>query len=108
MPLHDFTSKVVLISGIGCIGEGWGNGTKLATLFARQGALIFGFNINLDTAERAASQIRAESPSRNVTVMHGDATSSKNVKDFVNACIAKHGRINILVNNVGRLVALRK
>lgn len=102
MPLHDLTSKVVLLSGIGCIGEGWGNGTTIATLFARQGAFVFGFDINLDAAERAAAQIRAESPSHTVSVMQGDATSSKSAKEVVDACISKHGRIDILVNNVGR------
>lgn len=34
--------------------------------------------------------------------MQGDATSSHSAKAVVNACIAKHGRIDILVNNVGR------
>lgn len=102
MPLHDLTGKVALITGIGCIGEGWGNGTTIATLFARQGAILFGCDISLPAAERAASQIRAESPSHDVTVMHGDATSSSSAKEVVEACIAKHGRIDLLVNNVGR------
>ena len=34
--------------------------------------------------------------------MHGDATSSASVRSVVDACMAKHGRIDILVNNVGR------
>lgn len=34
--------------------------------------------------------------------MQGDATSSHSAKAVVDACIAKHGRIDILVNNVGR------
>jgi len=102
MPIHDLTGKVVLITGIGCIGEGWGNGTTIATLFARQGAVLFGCDISLGAAEQAASQIRDESPSHLVTVMHGDATSSKSCKEVVEACMAKHGRIDILVNNVGR------
>lgn len=37
-----------------------------------------------------------------VTVMHGDATSSASVRSVVEACMDKHGRIDILVNNVGR------
>ena len=37
-----------------------------------------------------------------VTAMHGDATSSASVRSVVDACMAKHGRIDILVNNVGR------
>ncbi|MCJ1390868.1 hypothetical protein MMC18_003729 [Xylographa bjoerkii] len=102
MPIHDLSRKVCLITGIGCIGEGWGNGTTIATLFARQGAILFGSDISLPAAERAAAQIRAESPNHQVTVMHGDATSSTSCKEVVEACMAKHGRIDILVNNVGR------
>ncbi|KAI4133530.1 MAG: hypothetical protein LQ347_002152 [Umbilicaria vellea] len=102
MPLHDLTGKVALVTGIGCIGEGWGNGTTIATLFARQGASVFGCDISLDAAERAASQIRAESPSHEILVIYGDATSSASCKEVVDACMAKYGRIDILVNNVGR------
>ncbi|KAK3173316.1 hypothetical protein OEA41_006645 [Lepraria neglecta] len=81
---------------------GWGNGTTTIRLFARQGAIIFRCNISLPAAEKAASPIRAENPSHNISVMHGDATSSSSVRSVVDACIAKYGRIDILVNNVGR------
>ena len=81
---------------------GWGNGTTIATLFARQGATIFGCDISLPAAERAASSINAEIKADVVTAMHGDATSSASVRSVVEACMAKHGRIDILVNNVGR------
>lgn len=53
MPIHNLT-----ITGIGCFGEGWGNSTAIATLFARQGAVLFGNDINLAAAEKAATQIR--------------------------------------------------
>jgi len=96
MPLHDLTSKVLRVSRVGCIDEGWGNGTTMATLFARKGATC------LPAAERAASQTRAESPSHNVSVMHGDGTSSTSAEEVVDACTVKHGHMNILVNNVGR------
>ncbi|TKA52899.1 hypothetical protein B0A49_11756 [Cryomyces minteri] len=105
MPIHDLTGNICLITGIGCIGEGWGNGTTIATLFARQGAALFGCDINLDAAERAASQIRADNECASpptVTVLKTDVTSSAACKQLVDACMAKHGRIDILVNNVGR------
>ncbi|MCJ1249533.1 hypothetical protein MMC30_006759 [Trapelia coarctata] len=101
MPIHDLTGKVALITGIGCIGEGWGNGTTTATLFARQGALIFGCDISIAAAERAATQIRAKSASHQVDAVYGDATSSDSCQKVVNACMDKYGRIDILVNNVG-------
>ena len=100
--MHDLTGRVALITGIGCTGEGWGNGFTTATLFARQGAILFGCDISLQAAEKAAVQIRAESPSHQVSVMRGDATSSASCNEVVEACIAKYGRIDVLVNNVGR------
>ena len=102
MPIHDLTGKVALVTGVGCISEGWGNGTTIATLFARQGAVVFGCDISLGAAEHTASQIRLESPSHEISVMYGDATSSASCREVVDACMAKHGRIDILVNNVGR------
>lgn len=100
--MHDLTNKVVLITGIGCIGVGWGNGIAIATLFARQGAILFGCDLSLKAAEAARLMILQDNPQADVTVMEGDATSSSSMKAFVDACVARHGRIDILVNNVGR------
>ena len=55
--MFDLTNKVLLITGIGAVGEGWGNGTTMATLFARQGAIVFGCDINVDAADKAAATI---------------------------------------------------
>jgi NAD(P)-dependent dehydrogenase (short-subunit alcohol dehydrogenase family) len=100
--IHDMTNRVVLITGIGCVGAGWGNGVAIAALFARQGAILFGCDLSLKAAENSRSMILHESPQADVTVMEGDATSSLSMKAFVDACMARHGRIDILVNNVGK------
>jgi len=60
MPIHDLSNKVLLITGIGAVGEGWGNGTTMATLFARQGAIVYGCDINLEAANKAAEQMRKD------------------------------------------------
>ena len=49
--MDDLSGKVALITGIGCIGSGWGNGNTTATLFARQGAILFGCDISIEAAE---------------------------------------------------------
>ncbi|KAF2726300.1 NAD(P)-binding protein [Polychaeton citri CBS 116435] len=112
-PIHDLSGKVVLITGIGCVGEGWGNGYTTATLFARQGAILYGADLKLEAAERSRDLIRKDlevtgHPSRksgeNVCDVYPegmDVTKSENCKKIVEACVAKHGRIDILVNNVG-------
>lgn len=100
--MHDLTGQVALIAGIGCVGEGWGNGFAIATLFARQGATILGFDINLDAANRSRDSILKENPKINIVVMKGDVTSAASIKEVVTKCMKAHGRIDILVNNVGR------
>jgi NAD(P)-dependent dehydrogenase (short-subunit alcohol dehydrogenase family) len=55
--MHELTGQVALITGIGCVGEGWGNGMAIATLFARQGATLFGCDLHLAAAERSKATI---------------------------------------------------
>lgn len=100
--MHDLTGQVALIAGIGCVGEGWGNGIAIATLFARQGATLFGCDLSLEAAEKSKAKILAESPKADVRVVQGDVTSSASMENVVAGCMKAHGRIDILVNNVGR------
>lgn len=58
MAPFDLSGKVLLITGIGAVGDGWGNGTTMATVFARQGARVFGCDINVEAAEKAAGTVR--------------------------------------------------
>ena len=100
--MHDLSGQVALIAGIGCVGEGWGNGIAIATLFARQGATLYGCDISVTAAEKSKEKIVAESPNIKVTVKEGDVTSSSSMEQVVASCMREHGRIDILVNNVGR------
>ena len=43
--------KVALVTGCGTIGEGWGNGKAIAVLLARQGASVFGCDLDLAAAQ---------------------------------------------------------
>lgn len=97
----DLHGKVALIIGLGQTSdEGWGIGAAIATLFARQGASIFGGNRSLQSAERTKTRIQSEGGA--CDVVQTDVTDSASVKALVNQCFHKHGRIDILVNNVGR------
>ena len=94
-----FDNKIVFISGAGSVGEGWGNGRATATLFARQGAKVFGTDINLTAAETTAATIAAEGGV--CVVQRCNMTDSADVAEAVQACIDRFGRIDVLVNNVG-------
>lgn len=100
MTLHDLSGKVALITGIGAITKGWGNGVCITTLLARQGATIFGCDINLAAADDTKAIVEGEG--HQITTMYADVTKASSVQVLVDACVAKHGRIDILVNNVGK------
>ena len=94
-----FDNKIVFVTGAGSVGEGWGNGRATATLFARQGAKVFGTDINLAAAEATAATIIAEGGT--CAMQRCDGTDSADVAEAVQACIDRFGRIDVLVNNVG-------
>ncbi len=96
--------KIVLITGLGQSegdgGDSWGIGAATAVLFARQGSKIFGGNRTLSSTTTTKRTIEDEGGI--CDILEIDVTSSASVKALVDACVAKHGRIDILVNNVGR------
>jgi NAD(P)-dependent dehydrogenase (short-subunit alcohol dehydrogenase family) len=97
--MHDLTGKVAFISGAGSVGEGWGNGKATAVLLARQGATIYGTDISLAAAEETRALIAAEGGTAHAAAV--DMTKAQEVKAAVADCLARFGRIDILVNNVG-------
>ena len=97
----DLTGKVALITGLGqSEGEGWGIGAACAFQLAKQGAKVFGGNRSLQSAETTCRKIRAAGGT--CDVVQTDVTSAASVQQLVESCMAQHGRIDILINNVGR------
>jgi NAD(P)-dependent dehydrogenase (short-subunit alcohol dehydrogenase family) len=92
--------KIALVTGCGSSGPGWGNGKAIAVLLARQGAKVFGVDLTRAAAEATCALIREEG---GVAEVHGaDVTDAAQVREMAEACLARFGRIDILVNNVGR------
>jgi NAD(P)-dependent dehydrogenase (short-subunit alcohol dehydrogenase family) len=92
--------KVALVTGCGSIGPGWGNGKAISVLFARQGAQVFGVDLNRGAAEETSGIVAAEGGRMAVSV--GDVTHAAETAALVRACLDLFGRIDVLVNNVGR------
>ncbi|MGB3836023.1 SDR family NAD(P)-dependent oxidoreductase [Castellaniella sp.] len=92
--------KVVLLTGCGSIGDGWGNGKATAVLCAQRGAKVFGVDLHLEAARETQREI--ESRGGVAYVECRDATSSEDVDAMVQACLTRWGRIDVLINNVGR------
>ena len=96
----DLIGKIALVTGCGSSGPGWGNGKAISTLFARQGAVIVGVDREPAAAAETARIILGEG--NRCTVETGDVTKAAEVAALVARTVEKHGRIDILVNNVGR------
>lgn len=92
--------KVALVTGCGSIGPGWGNGKAIAVLLARQGASVYGCDLNLEAAQTTQQLIQDEGGI--AVVQASNVTKAAAVKELVDACLARFGRIDILINNVGR------
>lgn len=92
--------KVALVTGCGTQEQGWGNGKAIAVLLARQGAKVFGVDLNLAAAQ--ATQAIIEKEGGRAHVMACDVTKTEQVQAMVQACLDTFGQIDILINNVGR------
>ncbi|MBB5406344.1 NAD(P)-dependent dehydrogenase (short-subunit alcohol dehydrogenase family) [Paraburkholderia sp. WC7.3g] len=96
----DLTGKVAFVAGAGSLGEGWGNGRATAVLMARQGAKVFGVDINEQALIDTAAIMEREGH-KNWAWQRCDLTSNDDVKAAIDACVEQFGRVDILVNVVG-------
>jgi len=81
------------------VGPGWGNGRATAVVFAREGAKV----VVADRDEAAAAEtVRLiEGEGGRCIAAKADVTSLESVQAMIDAALAKYGRIDVLVNNVG-------
>ena len=92
--------KVALVTGCGTAEPGWGNGKTISVLFARQGATIAGVDRELDAAAETQRIVREEGGACEID--RCDVTDAEDVAAYVRRVVERFGRIDILVNNVGR------
>ena len=92
-------NKVVLVTGAGSIGPGWGNGKASAVLYAREGAKVVAVDINLEAAQETQQIIASEAGE--AIALQTDVTNSDQIQETVKACLEKYGRLDVLHNNVG-------
>ncbi|MCD0503550.1 SDR family NAD(P)-dependent oxidoreductase [Bordetella petrii] len=91
--------KVVIVTGAGSVGPGWGNGRAIAYRFAQEGARVFAVDLDLAALEETVA--RVNEAGGDIATWQADVTSSQAVQAMVDACVDKWGRVDILVNNVG-------
>ena len=98
--MFDLSGKVALVTGIGSPVDALSNGKAIAMLLACQGATIEGTDI--DEVAGANTVAAIDDAGGVAYCRYVNATDQAAVEGWVKACAAKHGRIDILVNNVGQ------
>jgi NAD(P)-dependent dehydrogenase (short-subunit alcohol dehydrogenase family) len=92
--------KVAIVVGGGqTAGETLGNGKATAILFAREGAAVVVVDRDEAAARDTQTAIAAEGLSASVVV--ADVRRGADCARIAEACVAEHGRVDVLHNNVG-------
>ena len=93
--------KVAIITGAatGLTGEIKGIGGASAWTFTREGATVVLADINDDSGERTAAQIRKAGG--NASYIHLDVTDEDQWVAAISSTVAAHGGLDVLVNNAG-------
>src|ERR1700738_1138343 len=91
--------RVAIVVGAGCIGPGWGNGRATAVIFAREGAKVFAVDRDAEAMRETVERVREAGGAIATHIF--DMTDTAAVAAMVAACVEMHGRIDVLVNNVG-------
>jgi 3-oxoacyl-[acyl-carrier protein] reductase len=84
-------AKIALVTGAAS-----GFGAEIARTFAREGAKVVLLDVNADGAEAIAAAIGPDA-----LAVAGDVTSAHDVAAAVEGALARHGRLDVVVNNAG-------
>jgi nucleoside-diphosphate-sugar epimerase len=98
-----FINKVVIVSGAGSVGPGWGNGRAIAVQMVEEGAHVLALDRELARMDETLSlaQKAALTSGGSIEALACDVTVSDAVKACIDHAMARWGRIDVLVNNVG-------
>jgi NAD(P)-dependent dehydrogenase (short-subunit alcohol dehydrogenase family) len=97
--------KIALVMGGGQTpGETIGNGRATAIVLAREGARVVVADRNLASAEETVRMIQDERG--DASAVEVDATNEESVRSVMVGLDSRHGRLDILHNNVGASIAL--
>jgi NAD(P)-dependent dehydrogenase (short-subunit alcohol dehydrogenase family) len=91
--------RVVLVTGAGSSGPGWGNGKAAAVLYAREGAKVLAVDRRIEAAEETKKLI--ENEGGRCATFAADMSRNDDVQAMTAFCIEHFGGLDVLHNNVG-------
>ena len=91
--------QIAIVTGAGCVGPGWGNGRAIAVRLAEEGATVVACDRDLSRVEETIE--RAGALGSAIIPQACDVTSSASIAETVETCVARFGKVDVLVNNVG-------
>ena len=102
MPVLNDSGKVALITGAtGGIGQ------AIAIQIAKQGTTTVVVGRDKERGEAAVADIKTRSGSRSVELMLADLSSQQEIRTLALDFMARHARLDVLINNVGGLYGKR-
>jgi NAD(P)-dependent dehydrogenase (short-subunit alcohol dehydrogenase family) len=96
-------NKVVLVTGAGSVGPGWGNGRAIAVRMVQEGAKVMALDRDQDRLEETLARAHEVSHVNGgeIDSMTCDVTDTAAIEATVQATLKRFGRIDVLINNVG-------
>lgn len=85
--------KAACISGVG----GRGQGQAAARMFAKEGAVVVGCDVDGEAVERSKHGFRSDG--LEVDVVRADVTNPASVEEWIGTAVERHGGIDVLYNH---------